>query len=151
IDGIPPAIAVTHKNPSRSNRATVGTTTEVNEYLALLFARAGEVICYQCSQPVRRDSPESVAENLSHLAAGMRLMIGFDTKVPEEEPADRWIADLVGAGYVRAVVGERTESLEPPLAKKLAAGDRLTIILDRLSVGDQSAERLRDSIESAFA
>ena len=47
IDGIPPAIAVTHKNPSRSNRATVGTTTEVNDYLSLLFARVGEVICYQ--------------------------------------------------------------------------------------------------------
>jgi excinuclease ABC subunit A len=61
IDGIPPAIAVTHKNPSRSNRATVGTTTEVNEYLSLLFARIGEVICYQCGQPVRRDSPESAA------------------------------------------------------------------------------------------
>jgi excinuclease ABC subunit A len=151
IDGIPPAIAVTHKNPSRSNRATVGTTTEVNEYLALLFARAGEIICYQCGQPVRRDSPESAAEKLSHLAAGTRVMIGFDATVPGDEPADHWIADLVGLGYVRAVVRERTESLEPSLAKNIAAGDRLTIILDRLSIADQSTERLRDSIESAFA
>ena len=65
IDGIPPAIAVTHSNPSRSNRATVGTTTEVNDYLSLLFARVGEVICYGCGQPVRRDSPESAAEALA--------------------------------------------------------------------------------------
>src|SRR6476469_2411084 len=48
IDGIPPAVAVTHKNPSRSNRATVGTTTEVNDYLSLLFARMGEVTCHIC-------------------------------------------------------------------------------------------------------
>ena len=150
IDGIPPAIAVTHKNPSRSNRATVGTTTEVNEYLALLFARVGEIICYQCGQPVRRDSPESAAEQLAHLPAGTRVMIGFDTAAPSDEPIERWVADLVGLGYVRAIVGERTEPLEPALAKKIAAGDRLTIILDRLSIGDQSTERLRDSIETAF-
>ena len=73
IDGIPPAIAVTHKNPSRSNRATVGTTTEVNEYLSLLFARVGEVICYQCGQPVRRDSPESAAQAFADAARGHSL------------------------------------------------------------------------------
>src|SRR4051794_39083398 len=99
IDGIPPAIAVTHKNPSRSNRATVGTTTEVNEYLSLLFARVGEVICYQCGQPVRRDSPESAAQSLATLPAGTRLMIGFKTSVPDAEPIDQWIGDLIGLGY----------------------------------------------------
>ena len=72
IDGIPPAIAVTHKNPSRSNRATVGTTTEVNDYLSLLFARVGEVICYRCGQPVRRESPEMAAEQLSDAAGRAR-------------------------------------------------------------------------------
>ena len=65
IDGIPPAVAVTHKNPSRSNRATVGTSTEVNDYLSLLFARIGDVFCYQCGQLVTRDSPESAAESLA--------------------------------------------------------------------------------------
>src|SRR5205814_5164116 len=78
IDGIPPAIAVTHKNPSRSNRATVGTTTEVNDYLSLLFARVGEVFCYRCGKAVRRDSPEGAAESLAVLAGGLRLMIGFE-------------------------------------------------------------------------
>src|SRR5689334_3494204 len=76
IDGIPPAVAVTHKNPSRSNRATVGTTTEVNDYLALLFARVGEVICYQCGQPVVRDTSDSASEALAKLPAGQRAMIG---------------------------------------------------------------------------
>src|SRR3954447_19882814 len=111
IDGIPPAIAVTHKNPSRSNRATIGTTTEVNEYLSLLFARVGQIICYQCGQPVRRDSPESAAEELAGIPAGARLMIGFDTLVPDDEPVAQWIADLVGLGYVRAVVGGRSATI----------------------------------------
>ncbi len=151
IDGIPPAIAVTHKNPSRSNRATVGTTTEVNEYLSLLFARVGEVICYQCGQPVRRDSPESAAQALSELPSGTRLMVGFDAIVPDDEPTEQWLADLVGLGYVRAVVGERTETIEPNLASQIKPCDIVSIILDRLTAGEQSAERLRDSLETAFA
>jgi excinuclease ABC subunit A len=151
IDGIPPAIAVTHKNPSRSNRATVGTSTEVNDYLSLLFARLGEVICTQCNQPVHRDSPESSAEQLAAVPNGARLMIGFDTHVPDDESVETWISDMVSLGYVRAVVGSTTETIEPSLAKKLRPGSDLTIILDRLTAGDQATERLRDSLEAAFA
>lgn len=151
IDGIPPAIAVTHKNPSRSNRATVGTATEVNEYVSLLFARIGEIYCYGCGQAVRRDSPESAAEMIAGLPAGRRIMIGFDARVPSDEPVEQWIADMVGLGYVRAIVAGRTESLDPTLAKQLTADDNVTIVLDRLKSGDQSTERLRDSLETAFA
>ena len=57
IDGIPPAIAVTHKNTSRSSRSTVGTTTETSDYLRLLFAKIGHVFCTQCGQEVRRHTP----------------------------------------------------------------------------------------------
>ncbi len=151
IEGIPPAIAVTHKNPSRSNRATVGTTTEVNDYLSLLFARVGEVICYQCGRPVRRDTPEITADAVWQIPVGKRLMVGFDTTVPADEPVERWLDHLVEAGYVRAVVGEGTESLEPKLAGRLIAGQRVTIVLDRLTTGDASADRLRDSLEGAFS
>lgn len=151
IDGIPPAIAVTHKNPSRSNRATVGTTTEVNEYLSLLFARVGTIICYRCGQRVRRDSAESIAQSLANLPAGTRLMVGFETHVPDDLQIEEWLGELVSLGFVRAVVNGRTESIEPALAERLASGNDLLIILDRLTAGDQSTERLRDSLESAFA
>ncbi len=151
IEGIPPAIAVTHKNPSRSNRATVGTTTEVNDYLSLLFARVGEVVCYRCGRPVRCDSAESAADVFSALPAGQRAMIGFEQAVPGDEPVDRWLANLVELGYVRAVLDGRMESLEPSLANRLRAGDRLIIIIDRLKTGEFSTERLRDSLEGAFA
>src|SRR5215210_4379326 len=142
IDGIPPAIAVTHKNPSRSNRATVGTTTEVNDYLSLLFARVGEVFCYRCGQPVRRDSPESAAESLARLKPGLRMMVGFDTAVPRDEPVESWLAQLVELGYIRAVIGERLATVEPKLTEKLASVDTISIVLDRLIAGEQSAERL---------
>jgi excinuclease ABC subunit A len=150
IDGIPPAIAVTHKNPSRSNRATVGTSTEVNEYLSLLFARVGEVICYGCGQPVRRDSPESAAQKLAVIPAGARLMLGFETTVPDDEPLDHWIADLAGLGYVRAVVGGRVENLDASIVPRLETGGVITVVLDRLKTGEDSAGRLRESLETAF-
>jgi excinuclease ABC subunit A len=151
IDGIPPAIAVTHSNPSRSNRATVGTSTEVNDYLSLLFGRVGEVICYGCGQPVRRDSPESAAEVLGKLAAGTRLMLGFEVEVPAPTAVDAWVADFIEQGYVRAVVGSATETLEPNVAAKLKTCERITIVVDRLSAGETSMERLRESLETAFA
>jgi excinuclease ABC subunit A len=161
IDRIPPAIAVTHKNPSRSNRATVGTSTEVNDYLSLLFARIGDVFCYDCGELVTRDSPESAAESLAAIHSGLRLMIGFETEVPAGEPVDRWLSHLSELGYVRAVIATQSntssdppagsvQTIEPSLAKKLAPGDTITVVLDRLVSSDQTSERLRDSIESAF-
>jgi excinuclease ABC subunit A len=150
IEGIPPAIAVTHKNPSRSNRATVGTSTEVNDYLSLLFARVGEVVCYQCGRPVRRDTPEIAAEVVAELPAGSRAMIGFELTAPDDEPLQRWVAHLIELGYVRAVTAGRTETIEPSLAERVRVGERLTIIADRLKAGDFSSERLRDSLEGAF-
>lgn len=151
IDGIPAAIAVTHKNPSRSNRATVGTVTEVNAYLGLLFARVGQIICYGCNRPVRRDSPELAAETLAALPEGLRLMIGFEAVVPADEPVNQWLANRVEAGYVRAVVGTQLESLEPRVAESLTVGEPLTIVLDRLTTRAAQAGRLRESIEGASA
>src|SRR5512141_1641872 len=60
IEGIPPAIAIDQTNPVRTSRSTVGTMTELNDHLKLLFARAGHLFCRNCSRPVRRDSPESI-------------------------------------------------------------------------------------------
>jgi excinuclease ABC subunit A len=151
IDGIPPAIAVTHNNPARSNRATVGTSTEINDYLSLLFARVGQVICPTCERPVRRDSPESAAEELAQLPTDARLMLGFELAIPTDDPLDVWLASLVEQGYVRAIVGDRTESLAPSLAAQLSSGDELTIILDRLTALSTSPQRVRESLETAFA
>lgn len=162
IDGIPPAIAVTHKNRSRSNRATIGTTTELNDYLSILFARLGEVVCFRCGQTIRRDSAESAAAALSKIPDGSRLMIGFEATAPGDEPVQQWLARFVELGYVRALVSKsmdpvsqgtfaETFSIDDSLANQLAPGNSLAIILDRLVSGERSTERLRDSLEAAFA
>jgi hypothetical protein len=141
IAGIPPAIAVTHKNPSRSNRATVGTTTEVNDYLSMLLARVGDVICYGCGRPVRRETPDHAAETIAALPTGLRMMVGFELATPDDEPVEEWLAALVESGYVRMLMarderpkveGERSlvsVSIEPRLADRLTAGQPVTIVL----------------------
>src|SRR6188508_2081693 len=79
IGGIAPAIAIRQKNTIRNPRSTVGTTTEIHDYLRLLWARVGRTICRQCGREVERESPEVVATQLVALPEGTRLLIGFET------------------------------------------------------------------------
>jgi excinuclease ABC subunit A len=97
IDGIAPAIAIRQKNAIRNPRSTVGTTTEIHDYLRLLWARVGRTICRQCGREVVRESPEVVATSLLALPEGTRLWLGFDFPLLEtvapariglDEPAD---------------------------------------------------------------
>src|SRR5207247_2649866 len=78
IDGISPAIAIRQKNTIRNPRSTVGTTTEIHDYMRLLFARVGRTYCRQCGREVTRETAEVVAKQLSSRTAGTRLLIGFD-------------------------------------------------------------------------
>src|SRR5581483_1080788 len=64
IEGIPPAIAVTHKNTSRSSRSTIGTATETSDYLRLLFAKLGQLFCRGCGQAIRRETPQTAADEI---------------------------------------------------------------------------------------
>ena len=150
IEGIPPSVAVTRKNASRSSRATVGSTTQVNEHLQLLFARIGEVICNGCGRRVERDSPESAADELMRLPSGTRVMLGFTSAGDKERLPGEWLSDLAAHGYRRCVVEGRTEEIAPALAERLGNAAELAVIVDRVSVQPEAASRVRDSLESAL-
>jgi excinuclease ABC subunit A len=87
IDGIAPAIAIRQKNSIRNPRSTVGTTTEIHDYMRLLFARVGRTFCRQCGLEVRRETAEVVAGKLGGLSTGTRLLIGFDLPVVDTAAA----------------------------------------------------------------
>src|SRR5215831_11016103 len=96
IDGISPAIAISQKNSIRNPRSTVGTTTEIHDYMRLLFARVGRTFCRQCGREVVRETAEVVARQLGGLPQGTRLLIGFDLPVVEaavETTADDGVAE----------------------------------------------------------
>jgi excinuclease ABC subunit A len=89
IEGICPAIAIRQKNSIRNPRSTVGTTTEIHDYLRLLYARVGRTYCRKCGREVIRETAEVVARRLGELPAGTRLLIGFDMPVVAAEPMAR--------------------------------------------------------------
>src|ERR1700752_1653692 len=86
IEGIAPAIAIRQKNSIRNPRSTVGTTTEIHDYMRLLFARIGRTFCRNCGREVVRETAEVVARQLAGLPDGVRLLLGFDVPVLEAPP-----------------------------------------------------------------
>src|SRR5687768_2558289 len=111
ITGLPPAIAVTHKHASRSGRSTVGTTTETNDYLRLLFAKVGRVFCENDGVEVRRDTPQSVGSDLARLPDGVRFMISAPPAALSRTAPLLLPDELKERGFVRAIVGSRMINL----------------------------------------
>jgi len=138
IEGIPPAIAIDQVNPVRTSRSTVGTMTEINDHLKLLFARAATLHCRRCNRPVRRDSASSIARDLLLRAPAVgasRLLVCFPVKVPARMAIAEIRAELERQGYAR-VHRETAQELE--------------VIQDRLRVGDDHAARLSEALEAAL-
>src|SRR3954454_5116531 len=95
IEGIAPAIAIRQKNSIRNPRSTVGTTTEIHDYMRLLFARVGRTFCRNCGREVVRETAEVVSRQLSELGAGTRLILGFDLPLIEASPLNSTSAQEV--------------------------------------------------------
>ncbi len=153
IDGMPPAIAVTHKNTSRSNRSTVGTATETSDYLRLLLARIGQLFCLDCGGLVRRQTPQTAADELARLPAAARLLVAFEAPPVNGDGLPGLIESLRSQGFIRLVVEGRSVNLTDPAAAATlpATTDQpVLVVVDRLTAGGNAA-RLRDSLETAFA
>jgi excinuclease ABC subunit A len=159
IDGLPPAIAVASKGPSRSSRSTVGTATELNDYLRLLFAKVGQVYCLNCGREVLQETPRTAAAALEGLAPGTRYMIAFRYQAIAGRESEPFAAALREEGFVRAIIDGRVVNLTEELPSgagglQLSAGDRdarrgVDVVVDRLTAGGSDRRRL-DSLETAF-
>ncbi|MEY2683327.1 MAG: hypothetical protein RJA09_471, partial [Pseudomonadota bacterium] len=142
VDGVPPAIAIDQTNPVRSSRSTVGTMTELNDHLKLLFARAGRLFDQQSAVPVRHDNPDTVYADLTARAAAAgdpRLVFTFPVELPASAtPADieQWLA---ASGFTR-VHAQRQE------------GDRvlLDVVADRFRLAQTERVRVQEAIELGF-
>ncbi len=136
IEGIPPAIAIDQVNPVRTSRSTVGTMTEINDHLKLLYARAATLYCRGCGQPVRRDSAQSIADALdAAVPQAARILVCFDVPVPPKLGVAHIRAELVKQGYTRI-------QSESPAT--------LTVIQDRLSPTGGDRSRLIEALEAAL-
>jgi excinuclease ABC subunit A len=149
IEGLTPAVAIQQAMPARSARSTVGTTTEVYDYLRLLFARLGTVHCGNCGKPVRADSPQSVAREAEGWAAGESLLILAPVTLSPRMAWDEQAAHLLRAGFTRAWLRDHVTPLEP-LPKLPARTRELLLVVDRFTWAPAERPRLADSCEQAF-
>ncbi|HHT9134596.1 MAG TPA: excinuclease ABC subunit UvrA, partial [Candidatus Avalokitesvara rifleensis] len=150
IDGIPPAIAIQQKNPVKSRRSTVGTATELNDYLRLLFARIGKTYCEGCGRPVESSSVERIVKEVLALDQGTRFLVVFPITVSPRLSSESQIAILKEQGLVRLwSEGRLVDLTEEPGFDFHRAGD-VQGVVDRLVVKPEIRERLADALETAF-
>ena len=162
IDGIAPAIAIRQKNAIRNPRSTVGTTTEIHDYLRLLYARVGRTFCRVCGDEVVRESPEAVTDRVLALGDGARVMVGFELPLVVDEETARYAAvataldGLQRRGFGRLLIdgrGIRFDDLaaEPSAAAAVETSGALQVVVDRLQLGAGDArQRLTDAVETAY-
>ncbi len=148
IRNIRPAIAIEQKNPVRSSRSTVGTTTELNDYLRLLFARVGKVHCPKCGEPVRPADPSRISDELIKNFSGDRAFVGFTLSTEGKEP-ETILSELLKKGFVRVRIGGDTYDLgvERP---DVSDAEEVEVITDRLVLGEKTRSRLAGSLETSF-
>ena len=156
IKGVSPAVAIEQKVNSRNPRSTVGTTTEIYDYLKLLFARVGVTYSPISGLPVRKDTVTDVVDFMLHHEEGTRVMVLAPLIVKEERSLAQELSILLSKGYTRVVVNQETKSIEELIETKeyaaFSAAD-FFILIDRASVkhNDEDTQfRLSDSVQTAF-
>ncbi len=150
IEGLSPAVSIDQKSTSRNPRSTVGTITEVYDYLRLLFARIGRPHCPRCGRPIARQSPQAVVDRVLELEEGSRFQV-LSPLVRERkgEYADLF-SDLRAKGYSRARVDGATVQLTDPPKLRKQEKHTIEVVVDRLTVKDSAKRRLTDSVETAL-
>ena len=150
IEGLSPAISIEQKTAGRNPRSTVGTITEIYDYLRLLWARKGIPHCPSCGKPVRRQTPEQVAEGVLRWPQKTRI----EVLAPMVRGRKGEFKDLFERarrdGFVRARVDGETVDLDDPPKLKRHANHDIAIVIDRLAVRSEDRARLTDSIELAL-
>ena len=175
VEGVPPAIAIDQTNPVRSSRSTVGTMTELNDHLKLLFARSGQLFDRQTAQPVRHDTPETIYAELLRRSAERdepRLVLTFPVELPANTSAEQLEQWLSASGFTRVQaereevrpVGPRTSAVpgrpkqasapsggsEPRAAGSVGVVKVLDVVADRFRIGQVEKARVVEAIEVAL-
>jgi excinuclease ABC subunit A len=150
IEGLSPAVSIDQKSTNRNPRSTVGTITEVYDYLRLLFARAGRPHCPKCGEAVSRQSPQQIVDQILTMPATTKFQILAPVIRERKGEFVDLFAELVTQGYSRARVdGENISLSEPPKLKKQEK-HTIEVVVDRLTAKAESKSRLTDSIETAL-
>ena len=150
IEGLSPAVSIDQKSTNRNPRSTVGTITEVYDYLRLLWARVGIQHCPICGEEVRSQTPQQIVDSVLALPEGTRYQVLAPVVRGRKGEYQDLFEDLQGQGFARARVdGETIQLSEPPQLEKKLKHD-IEVVVDRLVARDGIRQRLTDSVETAL-
>ncbi len=150
IEGLSPAVSIDQKSTSRNPRSTVGTITEVYDYLRLLYARAGTPHCPRCGRVIARQQPSQIVDQILALEEGSRFQVLAPVVRGRKGEYTDLFADLQTRGFSRARVDGVVHSLTAPPALKKQEKHTIEVVVDRLTVKESAKRRLTDSVETAL-
>ncbi|MFL0566719.1 excinuclease ABC subunit UvrA [Microbacterium sp. 179-I 1D1 NHS] len=150
IEGLSPAVSIDQKSTNRNPRSTVGTITEINDYMRLLWARVGVPHCPECGERIQRQTVQQIADQLMELPERTRYQIVAPVVSQKKGEFVDLFKELSAKGYARAIVdGEAVQLAEPPTLKKSYKHD-IAVVVDRLVASPDILSRVTDSVETAL-
>ncbi len=149
LEGLAPSVAIEQRNPTVSSRSTVGTATEVYDHLRLLWARVGRSYCRRCGAPVRRDTPQSAAEET--VARGGKAQVAFPLPPVARLAHAAVVENLRALGFVRVIADGTPYHLEElPAGLDLTRAAELLVVVDRVTASPGALGRIAESVATAF-
>ncbi|WP_375545360.1 excinuclease ABC subunit UvrA [Kocuria rhizophila] len=150
IEGLSPAVSIDQKSTSRNPRSTVGTITEIYDYMRLLWARIGRAHCPVCGEPITRQTPQQIVDQLLELPERTRFMVLAPVVKGRKGEFQDLFQQLSQQGYARAVVDGETVQLEDAPKLKKQYKHTIDVVVDRLTAKPDARQRLTDSVETAL-
>src|SRR5438309_2605677 len=149
IRGIPPAIAIEQANPVKSSRSTVGTMTEINDYLKLLMPRIARAFCPNCGREIRPETAHSIADHIFQEFSGQNVLITFWVAVPAKTEPRAFFDFIQQQGYLRVWIDSEIIRVDSDKKTK-RLGARVQVVQDRIAVSEANRARLVEAIETAL-
>jgi excinuclease ABC subunit A len=149
IEGLSPAISIEQKSASHNPRSTVGTVTEIYDYLRLLFARIGRPFCYQCGREIAAQTIQQIVDHILTLPADTQIHILAPIVVGQKGEYRRQLKELAQAGFSRVKIDGQMQSLEADVALRKTQLHDIDLVVDRLVIRGGIEKRLADSLEVA--
>lgn len=150
IEGLSPAISIDQKTTARNPRSTVGTVTEIYDYLRLLYSKVGVPHCPQCGKPVRKQSIDTIIDQILALPSGTRIQVLAPVAHNKKGEFKNVFAKMVKDGFARARVDGTTMQLEEEINLDKQKKHNIEVVVDRLIIRDEIMSRLTGSVETAF-
>ena len=151
IEGIPPAIAIEQRNAVKTTRSTVGTMTELTDYMKVLWPCLAHLHCRQCGQRVRKDSPQTIWTSVSERTSdGGEVLVTFDLPLSEKLTIEEMLTLISKQGYQRVLVADNVVRLDEALSKLGAKTDKVTVVQDRIRINPAHRARFAEACEHAY-